>query len=207
VLRPVAMTDAEPVVVAILASLPELRAYMPWSHLPQSAVVQLERLRTIEADYWAARQFGMHMVRESDGELLSIVGLHPRVPLNPMGLELGFWCPTPHARRGYTTLAAKVAMLYAFDKLGATRLQVLCDVSNVASARVIEKCGFRPEGILRNALPPATAEQIANGMRISGASRIFGLIPGDLGELPWVDELRGALTYVNMAGHEPRVDG
>lgn len=196
------MADAEPLVEAIQASLPELRAYMPWSHLPQSPLGQLERLRSIEADYWAARQFGMVLVREADGAFLSIVGLHPRVPHNPMGLELGFWCPTPHAGRGYTTLASRVAMLYAFDKLEATRLQVLCDVTNLASARVITKCGFRPEGTLRNALPPATQEQLDAGLRIGGASSIFALVPEDLAELPWVAELRAQLTYVNLAGYE-----
>ena len=205
-LRPTTMADAEPLLAAILASLPELRAYMPWSHLPQSPQAQLERLRTVEADYWAARQLGMALVRESDGALLTVIGLHPRVPHNPMGLELGFWCATPYARRGYTTLASKVATLYAFDKLAATRLQVLCDLSNAGSTRVIEKCGFRPEGTLRNALPPATPEQAANGLRISGASRIFALIPEDLAALPWVDELRRALTYVNLAGYELRGD-
>lgn len=202
VLRPVLMTDAEPLVAAILQSVPELRAYMPWSHLPQTPLGQLERLRTVEADYWAARQLGMLLAREADGTILSIIGLHPRVPLNPLGLELGFWCPTPYARRGYTTLASKVAMLYAFDKLEATRLQVLCDTSNVASTRVITKCGFRPEGTLRNALPPATRDQAANGLRTSGASLLFALIPDDLADLPWVADLRAQLTYVNMAGYE-----
>lgn len=200
VLRPVVMTDAAPLVDAIQASLPELRAYMPWSHLPQTAQGQLDRLRGIEADYWAGRQLGMVLVREPDGAILSLIGLHPRVPHNPNGLEVGFWAPTPHAGRGYTTLAVQVATLYALDKLGAERLQVLCDATNLGSQRVIAKAGFHPEGTVRNCLPVPTAEQRAAGSKITGASLLFALIPDDLAALPWVAELRPRLRYENLAG-------
>jgi ribosomal-protein-serine acetyltransferase len=201
VLRPTMMADATRLYDAIMASLPELRAYMPWSHLPQTALGQLERLRDMEADYFAGRQFPMMLTREADGEMLALIGLHPRVPLNPRGLELGFWCPTPHTRRGYTTLASRIAALYAFDKLGADRLQVLCDVTNAGSRAVIARCGFHPEGTLRNCLPQATAEQRANGCLITGDSLLFALTPDDLADLPWVAELRAAASYVNLAGH------
>lgn len=200
VLRPTVMADAVPLVDAINASLTELRAYMPWSHLPQTPEIQLERLRGLEADYWAGRQLAMVLAREADGAFLALVGLHPRVPLNPTGLEVGFWAPTPHAGRGYTTLAARVATLYAFDKLGADRVQVLCDASNLGSRRVIAKCGFQLEGTLRNCLPQPTPEQRAGGSRITSESLLFALIPGDLAALPWVAELRGQLTYENLAG-------
>jgi RimJ/RimL family protein N-acetyltransferase len=193
------MTDAEEIVAAIEASLPELRAFMPWAHAPQTLEGQLERLRVGEAKYFAGEELVMGLFREPT--MLTMVGLHPRVPLNPRGLEIGYWAPTGHAGKGYTTLAVKIALLYAFDKLGADRVQVGCDQTNLASKRVIEKCGFAFEGVQRNILVAATPELVAAGYRGTAHNPSYALFPDTLEALPWVGELRARLEYENLAGH------
>ncbi|MBK6518477.1 MAG: GNAT family N-acetyltransferase [Polyangiaceae bacterium] len=204
-LGPTLVTDAEEIADALNASLPELKRFMPFAHVQQTALTQLERLRGAEADYFAGRDLTMGLFRERPSarrELVAMVGLHPRVPLNPRGLELGYWAPTRAAGQGTTTFAAKTAIVYAFDKLGADRVQVMCDEANTRSRRVIEKCGFALEGVLRNLTPEPAPELVANGYVSTGRHPMLALFPDTFAALPWVAEVRAAMRYVNLAGHE-----
>jgi len=199
-LRPTLMTDADEIVRAIEASLPELRRFMPWAHAPGGLREQLTRLRAVEADYFAGRDLVMGLFRGD--QMLAMAGLHARVPLNPAALEVGYWAPTPHAGRGWTTLAVQALALYAIDRLGCDRLQVMCDEANLASRRVIEKCGFAFEGTLGAMTAAPGAALLAAGLVNTGRNPMFALFPGTLEALSWVAPLRARLTYFNLAGHE-----
>jgi RimJ/RimL family protein N-acetyltransferase len=50
---------------------------------------------------------------------------------------------------GYATEAAQALLQWAFDALDLNRVEAETDTRNVASARVLEKLGFRREGTLR----------------------------------------------------------
>ena len=205
VLRPTLVTDAASIADAVAASLPELRRFMPWAHregegAPTLPLVQLERLRHVEAEYFAGRELVMGLFG-ADGALRSMIGLHPRVALNPRGLEVGYWTPTPWTKKGLTTLGVRVAALYAFDKLGCDRLQVMHDEVNVASRGVIERCGFLQEGVLVNAVAPPSAELVAAGYQATARTRLWAHSPASLAAQPWVEELRARLTYLNLAGY------
>jgi RimJ/RimL family protein N-acetyltransferase len=62
-------------------------------------------------------------------------------------LLLGFWLGEPHWGCGYATEAAHALADVAFDAFRVSRLLTRCRVSNSASRRVIEKCGFQFTGI------------------------------------------------------------
>jgi RimJ/RimL family protein N-acetyltransferase len=62
-------------------------------------------------------------------------------------LQLGFWLGEPHWGQGYATEAAHALVDHAFDGCGVARLHTRCRLSNSASRRVIEKCGFQFTGI------------------------------------------------------------
>ena len=62
-------------------------------------------------------------------------------------LLLGFWLGEPHWGRGYATESAHTLVDFAFEEFKAERLHTRCRVSNSASRRVIEKCGFQFTGI------------------------------------------------------------
>jgi RimJ/RimL family protein N-acetyltransferase len=197
------MTDAEAISADVSNSLPELKRFMPWSHAEQTPKSHLARLRENEAEYWRGEDMVMGLFG-SDGRMRTMVGLHPRVPLNPAGLEIGYWAPTAYAGQGWTTFAVKLMVVYAFDKLGADRVQVSCDEANAASRRVIEKCGFELEGTLRNVTPAATPELVAGGFAGTQRSLLFALVPESFAKLSWVEETRASMTYVNLAGYELR---
>ncbi len=60
--------------------------------------------------------------------------------------ELGYWLGEAYWNRGYATEAAHAAVDYAFEVHGHERVNVSCRVTNGASRRVIEKCGFQYTG-------------------------------------------------------------
>jgi len=74
-----------------------------------------------------------------DERLIGMCGLDPRDEAH----ELGYWLGVDYWGRGYATEAARAAIDYAFGELGLAALQSGARVSNPASRRVLEKCGFQ----------------------------------------------------------------
>ena len=62
--------------------------------------------------------------------------------------ELGYWIGTQYWRQGYATEAARAAIDHAFTELGWDELQSGARISNPASRRVLEKCGFQWSGVV-----------------------------------------------------------
>jgi RimJ/RimL family protein N-acetyltransferase len=62
--------------------------------------------------------------------------------------ELRFWIGRPYWGRGLAEKAGHAALAHAFDTLQLNRLQAFRIVRNAASGRVLEKLGFRREGLL-----------------------------------------------------------
>lgn len=52
--------------------------------------------------------------------------------------------------KGIATQAAKVALQAGFKEFGLARIQAYAMPPNIGSQRVLEKCGFQREGLLRN---------------------------------------------------------
>jgi RimJ/RimL family protein N-acetyltransferase len=63
------------------------------------------------------------------------------------GAELGYWLGVAHWGRGFATEAARAVIDHAFDDLDCEALQSGARVSNPASRRVLEKCGFQWTGV------------------------------------------------------------
>jgi RimJ/RimL family protein N-acetyltransferase len=80
---------------------------------------------------------------ERDGALIGMCGIDVRRD----GAELGYWLGVPFWRQGYATEAARALIDYAFAELGHQALQSGARVSNPASRRVLEKCGFQWTGV------------------------------------------------------------
>jgi len=78
-----------------------------------------------------------------DGALIGMCGLDPRQD----SVELGYWLGVPFWGRGYATEAARALIDYAFAELRHEVLSSGARVSNPASRRVLEKCGFQWTGV------------------------------------------------------------
>ena len=64
--------------------------------------------------------------------------------------ELGYSYSREYWNRGYATQALQAVIDSVFLSIPVNRLEAQHDVRNPASGRVMEKCGLRKEGILRN---------------------------------------------------------
>jgi len=76
----------------------------------------------------------------SSGSLVGCCGLRPK---EAGGLELGFHIRPEHWGKGFATEAARAAIAFAFDHLGAEELFAGHHPSNAVSARALRKLGFR----------------------------------------------------------------
>ncbi len=69
------------------------------------------------------------------------------VELRDGSAEIGYWIGVPHWNRGYATEAARAVIDHAFGELDYEALQSGARVSNPATRRVLEKCGFQWTGV------------------------------------------------------------
>jgi RimJ/RimL family protein N-acetyltransferase len=93
-------------------------------------------------------------VNQGDGELAWLITLDDE-PIGGCGLaqldgpapDLGYWLGAPYWGNGYATEAARGAIDHAFAVLGYEAVQAGARVTNPASRRVLEKCGFQWTGV------------------------------------------------------------
>jgi RimJ/RimL family protein N-acetyltransferase len=78
-----------------------------------------------------------------DGTIMGACGLM----LQDETPELGYWLGVPYWGKGYATEALHALIDYAFTDLGHPALQAGARVTNPASRRVLEKCGFQWTGV------------------------------------------------------------
>lgn len=89
------------------------------------------------------------------GEAVFLVALRDATVIGACGItlpaqtppELGFWLGVPYWGNGYATEALHAVIDYAFTDLGHDALQAGARVTNPASRRVLEKCGFQWTGV------------------------------------------------------------
>jgi ribosomal-protein-alanine N-acetyltransferase len=81
--------------------------------------------------------------------------------------EMGYAIAPRHWARGYATEALRALVAHAFGTMGLNRLEADIDPRNGASARVLDRLGFTPEGILRE-------RWIVHGE--ASDSRMYGLL-------------------------------
>jgi RimJ/RimL family protein N-acetyltransferase len=84
------------------------------------------------------------LITLKDGSLVGGCGIEVFDGRDP---ELGYWIAVPHWGCGYATEAARAVIDHAFGALGCEQLAGRARVSNPASRRVLEKCGFQWTGV------------------------------------------------------------
>jgi RimJ/RimL family protein N-acetyltransferase len=81
---------------------------------------------------------------EADGAPAGMIGLDFGIDEGP---EIGYWLGVAHWGKGFATEAARAVIDYAFEEFPVDELFAGARVTNPASRRVLEKCGFQWTGV------------------------------------------------------------
>ena len=110
------------------------------------------RLRRQHRDGEDGTGYAFFLLRKSDDALLGGVTLGNVQRGAAQSCSVGYWIGRPYARNGYMSEALTGVRDHCFEGLGLHRLEAACMPGNVASRRLLEKCGFRREGRARDYL-------------------------------------------------------
>jgi [ribosomal protein S5]-alanine N-acetyltransferase len=150
--------------------LPEHGDWRQWSDLRDASVEFLAKWEPVWATdhltrraftnrvYWAQRAeaqgtaLPMLMVRREDQQLLGALTLD-NIRRGPSQTgTFGYWIGEPFARQGYMREAILALTHHAFTRMDLSRLEAACLPENLASRGVLEKCGFKYEGVAQSYL-------------------------------------------------------
>jgi RimJ/RimL family protein N-acetyltransferase len=114
--------------------------------------------READAEAWLAvveeitRQQGRPVtwaIRDEAGFLIGCIGFEGLVLDKFHRAEIGYWLAKPYWGRGIMTAVVRKACAFALAEWGLCKIIAHVRADNLASARVLEKCGFEQEGYLR----------------------------------------------------------
>ena len=128
----------------------------PWE--PVWAADHLTRRAFTNRVYWAQRAqtqgtaLPMLLFRRRDQALLGAITLDNIRRGPAQAGTMGYWIGAPHARQGYMREAVLAMVHHAFTALDLSRIESACLPENLASRGVLEKSGFKYEGVAQRYL-------------------------------------------------------
>lgn len=128
----------------------------PWE--PVWAPDHLTRKAFTNRVYWARRAMAqgtalpVMLIRREDQALLGAITLD-NIRRGPVQAgTLGYWIGQPHARQGYMREAILALVHHAFTVLDLSRVEAACLPENLPSRGVLERTGFKYEGVAQSYL-------------------------------------------------------
>jgi RimJ/RimL family protein N-acetyltransferase/catechol 2,3-dioxygenase-like lactoylglutathione lyase family enzyme len=146
-LRPPTLDDA-PAIFEHYGRDPRVSSFLPWP--PHKSVADtLEWLHRLLPARETGARWPWTLLRRGDGRLIGMI------EMRIAGAKADFGYVLEHAAwgQGYATEAARAIVGWCQAQPEIVRVFALCDVRNLASARVLEKSGLRAEGVQLRTLP------------------------------------------------------
>jgi RimJ/RimL family protein N-acetyltransferase len=139
-LKPVRVSDAELI-------------FESWGRYPQNFARLTARVfmgvgdaeRYLRSLFSAPTSIAFHIVA-SGGAVVGIV----KAIVTEHRAQVGYVVHEPFRGQGFATLAVEAIVERLEADPGISRIWATCALDNPASTRVLEKCGFQREGVLRN---------------------------------------------------------
>ncbi|SEO96216.1 ribosomal-protein-alanine N-acetyltransferase [Salinihabitans flavidus] len=128
----------------------------PWE--PSWSPDHLGRKSFTNRVYWAQRSIAqgtalpLFLIRREDETLLGAITLDNIRRGPAQAGTIGYWIGQEHSRRGYMREAIEAVVHHAFRHLDLSRIEAACLPENVASRGVLEKSGFKYEGVAQSYL-------------------------------------------------------
>ena len=149
---------------------PQHADYTPWASLrrdsadylkpwePTWAEDHLSRRAFTNRVYWASRSVTagtavpLFLVRREDDMLVGAITLDNIRRGPAQSGVLGYWTGQPFARHGYMRETIAALVHHAFERLDLSRIEAACLPENVASRGLLERSGFKYEGVAQSYL-------------------------------------------------------
>ncbi|MDX1412838.1 MAG: GNAT family N-acetyltransferase [Candidatus Promineifilaceae bacterium] len=141
--------DGEELHTAVSESLAELRPWMPWATDLMTAKQYEARVREGQLKFLSREDLWMMLLLKGTNIIIGGSGLH-RIDWNVPKFEIGYWVRSRYGRKGYISEAVEAITKFAFDELGARRVEIRCDALNERSAAIPRRLGFELEGTIHN---------------------------------------------------------
>lgn len=143
-LRPIVAADL-PVWFAYL-SLPAVHEHMSWKPLAAS---QLAHYDSATAEHTPASVFRLGIAERASGRMVGSIGFHTVSPENRTA-ELAYDLSPDAWGQGIASRMCQLLTDWAHGHAGLLRVQATALSSNTRSQKVLERCGFEREGLLRS---------------------------------------------------------
>jgi len=128
----------------------------PWE--PTWSPDHLTRKAFTNRVYWAQRSVAggtavpLFLIRRADDVLLGAITLDNIRRGPSQAGTLGYWIGSPFSRQGFMREAIEAVVHNGFSVLDLSRIEAACLPENTASRGVLEKSGFKYEGVAQSYL-------------------------------------------------------
>ena len=154
----------------LILRLPEMADHVPWSLLRRDGEAFLKDWEpTWSADHfsrrafrnrvywaWRAREEGralaLFLIRREGSRLVGAITLDNIRRGPSQSAQVGYWIGQDYARQGLMTEALAAVVHHAFTVLDLSRIEAACLPENVASRALLERSGFKYEGVAQSYL-------------------------------------------------------
>jgi [ribosomal protein S5]-alanine N-acetyltransferase len=146
-IRPIRLRDAR----AVERELVEGRSWMrEWEATSPRGSIGFDTRGSIRALQQNARNGqGLPFIIEVDGELAGQLNVTSISYGSLSSATIGYWIAERFAGRNATPIAVALATDHCFQALGLHRMEICIRPENAKSLRVVQKLGFRYEGLKR----------------------------------------------------------
>jgi ribosomal-protein-alanine N-acetyltransferase len=128
----------------------------PWE--PIWAADHLTRKNFTNRVYWSQRSISngtavpLFLVNRETEELMGAITLDNIRRGPAQAGTLGYWIGERYKRQGFMREAIEALVHYAFNRMDLSRIEAACLPENTASRGVLEKSGFKYEGVAQSYL-------------------------------------------------------
>jgi ribosomal-protein-alanine N-acetyltransferase len=152
-LRPPMMADYAPWAELRARSREHLTRWEPlWQRDELARSAYRRRVRHYQREAREDLGYSFLIFRDEDDELLGGLTLSNVRRGVTQAVVLGYWLGLPFVQRGYMTAAVGAVVRFAFEELRLHRIEAATMPNNFASIRVLERNGFRREGLAERLL-------------------------------------------------------
>ena len=141
--------DGTEIHAAVEETFDDLKPWMPWAQQIPTLEESEAFVRRSQCQFLAREDLALLLFLKDTNTIVGGSGLH-RIDWDIPKFEIGYWCRKRFQGQGYITESTEAIAKFAFETLGAKRVEIRCDSKNIKSRRIPDRLGFKLEGTLRN---------------------------------------------------------